>query len=284
MTNLIPMAGAGERFSQEGYKLPKPLIPVSGTPMILKAVNSLPKADKYVFVCRKEHIDDFKIDEILKEKYSDIEVIKIDYLTSGQASTCMLAEDKIDPEDSLLIGACDNGMTWSIEKFNFLIEEDVDAVIWTFRNNVTVKRNPKMYGWVEGDSDNALNVSCKTPISDNPINDHAIVGTFYFKKAKYFFNAVRKMQEKDRKVNNEFYVDVAMNELIEDNFNVKVFEIDKYICWGTPNDLKIYQYWESYFEKIFKKDSGEILKKAVFGMLPKNRLRANMLKRLKFIK
>ena len=33
-------------------------------------------------------------------------------------------------------------------------------------------------------------------------------------------------------------------------------------------------------EKIFKRDSGEILKRAVMGMLPKNRLRQHMIKRL----
>ena len=27
-------------------------------------------------------------------------------------------------------------------------------------------------------------------------------------------------------------------------------EIDNYICWGTPNDLKIYQYWQTFFDKV----------------------------------
>jgi len=34
-------------------------------------------------------------------------------------------------------------------------------------------------------------------------------------------------------------------------------------------------------EKIFKRDPGEILKRAVYGMLPKNKLRAKQIKRLK---
>ena len=37
-------------------------------------------------------------------------------------------------------------------------------------------------------------------------------------------------------------------------------------------------------EKIFKRDPGEVLKKAVMGMLPKNRLRQHMIKRLSFVK
>ena len=35
-------------------------------------------------------------------------------------------------------------------------------------------------------------------------------------------------------------------------------------------------------EKIFKTNPAEVLRKAVFGMLPKNKLRAEQIKRLKF--
>jgi large subunit ribosomal protein L13 len=36
------------------------------------------------------------------------------------------------------------------------------------------------------------------------------------------------------------------------------------------------------FKKIFKINPAEVLRKAVFGMLPKNKLRAEQIKRLKF--
>lgn len=253
MTNLIPMAGAGSRFSEEGYKDPKPLIEVSGKPMVIQAVMSLPAADRWIFICREEHIKNYRIDKILKESFPSCKIIAIDYLTEGQVKTCLLAEPHLQ-EESLLIGACDNGMEWDKKRYKSLISvENVDALIWTFRNNVTVKRNPEMYGWVSVDVDNnASKVFCKVPISNNPVNDHAIVGTFYFRKASYFFDAAREMIAKNRRINNEFYVDEAMNGLIEKGLKVKVFEIDKYICWGTPNDLRTYQYWESYFKNIFK--------------------------------
>ena len=28
-----------------------------------------------------------------------------------------------------------------------------------------------------------------------------------------------------------------------------MFEIDHYFCWGTPNELKTFQYWQSCFNK-----------------------------------
>ena len=250
MTLLIPMAGEGKRFKDKGYKYPKPLIEVSGKPMIIQAANALPKANHYAFVCRQEHVEEYSLDNLLKSNYPNCHIISINYLTEGQASSCLLAEGIIDSECQLLIGPCDNGMIWDRSRFQSMVNDtDNDTLIWTFRNNVTVKRNPQMYGWVAVDEkENAKKVSCKIPISDDPVHDHAIVGTFWFRKANYFFDYTKKMIAKNRRINNEFYVDELMNELIENGLSVKVFEIDKYICWGTPDDLKTYQYWESYFK------------------------------------
>jgi hypothetical protein len=107
-----------------------------------------------------------------------------------------------------------------------------------------------MYGWVKIDGNNrAMNVSVKVPISKNPYEDHAIVGTFWFKKIKYFNEGLRSMIQKDIRINDEFYVDSVMDELIKLGLNVKVFEINDYICWGTPNDYETFKYWQSYFHK-----------------------------------
>lgn len=251
MTNLIPMAGAGSRFATEGYKLPKPLIEVSGKPMIIQAGLSLPKSDRWIFICRDDHVKYYNIDVVLVDNFRSSKIVTIDHLTEGQASTCLLAEPYLHEDEPLLIGACDNGMIWDEQRYNSLTAHAaVDALIWTFRNNITVKRNPHMYGWVAVDEDNnASKVSCKVPISKNPVYDHAIVGTFYFRKARYFIDGAKEMIKRDRRIKNEFYVDAVINVLIEGGLRVKVFEVDKYICWGTPNDLRAYQYWERYFKK-----------------------------------
>ena len=62
MINLVTMAGKGKRFSDEGYLLPKPLIQIDGEPMIWKVIDCLPKASKWIFIVRQEHIDDYSID------------------------------------------------------------------------------------------------------------------------------------------------------------------------------------------------------------------------------
>ena len=49
------------------------------------------------------------------------------------------------------------------------------------------------------------------------------------------------MIDKDRRINNEFYMDVALDEGIQLGCVVLPLEVKKYICWGTPKDLIEYQ-------------------------------------------
>ncbi len=219
--------------------------------MIIQAAQQLPQAQKQAFVCLKEHVQKYHVDDVVRSYYPQANIVTLDEVTEGQACTCALGLTPEDAENPLLIGACDNGMVFDQEKYTHLMYDPlVDAVIWTFKNNPTSKRFPHMYGWVNVDTnDYATGVSVKVPVSSTPEKDHAIIGTFYFKKAGYFLQALEQLQAKDIRVNGEFYVDSCMQELIAMGLRVKVFEVDFYVGWGTPNDLKTYEYWQSFFNK-----------------------------------
>ena len=55
-----------------------------------------------------ELLSDNKILEINKKQ------ISIDYLSEGQAMTCLLAKKYLNPDDFLTIGACDNKMEFDL--------------------------------------------------------------------------------------------------------------------------------------------------------------------------
>lgn len=71
---------------------------------------------------------------------------------------------------------------------------------------------------------------------------------------------------------------------------VIVENINKIKLTGKKFEQKIYYHHTGYlgglkkisFKELFKKQPAEVLKRAVFGMLPKNKLRAKQIKRLKF--
>ncbi len=247
MANIIPLAGLGSRFTKEGYLLPKPLIPVSGIPMIIKAIRGMPKSDKWIFIVRQEHIDEYNIDKIIKTEIPHAIIIAVEKTTEGQACTCMLAEPYIDIEEPVFIAACDNTYVYNKEDYESLCtNKNIDAVIWTFTKREDLRHNPTSYGWCKLASDNITikDMYVKKPVSDDPYTDHAIVASFFFKRAKDFINAVNLMIKENYRINNEFYVDAVPIFLKKLGKVSVIFDVDLYICWGVPDDLYHYQMME----------------------------------------
>ena len=219
--------------------------------MIVQAANSLPNSQNHIFVTLKEHLENFPLENTLKNEYPDTTIVPINKVTEGQAITCSLGLKDVSKKASLLVAATDNGMIYNHLKYQELIKDkNVDAIIFTFRHHISSKNNPEMYGWVKTDyKENAIGVSVKVPISETPYEDHAIVGTFWFRKVELFEKSLQNLIDKNIRVNGEYYVDSLLSELIELGYKVKVLEVDDYICWGTPNDYETFVYWQSFFHK-----------------------------------
>ena len=249
MITLIPMAGAGSRFAEKGYTTPKPLLPVLGKPMVILANEMLPGKGKPIFVVRTEHIAQFGIDASLKKELPNCEIVTVTGLTEGQASTCLLAKNFINNDEELIIGASDNGMILDNEAFE-KEKQTCDALVFSFRNNPTVLANPKAYGWAVVNENNFITEMKVKYNMPEPLKNHAVVGAFWFKKGKYFVEAAERMIAQNRRINNEFYVDEVATDLIQLGYKVKVFEIQNYICWGTPSDFETFNYWENFFDAM----------------------------------
>lgn len=254
-TLILPMAGAGSRFSKKGYKLSKPLLDVNGKPMIIQAVNCLPETTNKTFICLNEHLKTYSLKSILDKEYNNCHIYGIDNVTEGQGCTTEIGikQDKIDMESSILISACDNGVYYNRLKYQSLLDdESIDIIIWTFRNNPTSRNNPNMYAWLETDKNDCItNVSCKNFIEGKHDlkNSHVIIGTMFFRKAKYFIDGLNMNYNENIRSNGEFYVDDVINQNIKMGLKVKVFEVENYICWGTPDDYETYLYWQRFFNK-----------------------------------
>jgi NDP-sugar pyrophosphorylase family protein len=249
-TLILPMAGKGERFSVEGYKKPKPMVVVDSYPMVIAAVKSLPNFKESYFICLENHVLEHNIDREIQNYYPNSKIISLSKVTEGQACTCELAIKKINPQDSILISACDNGACYDESEFLKMISSDIDVVVWTFRNNQTSKIKPNMYSWVEVDeNNNVLSVSSKKFNGGDPLKKHAIIGTFYYKRAQDFVNGLNENYRRNIRTNGEFFVDDIINRNVESGLKVKVFEVNHYICWGTPDDYRTYNYWREHFVK-----------------------------------
>lgn len=236
---LIPMAGAGTRFKNEGYKLPKPLIDVDGKPMIQRVVENLKINGKYIFIVQKEDYEKYNLGTILSLLVPNCEIVQTEGLTEGAACTTLLAKKYINTDDHLIIANSDQFVEWDSCDFIYnMISNDCDGGILTFKANETKWSYAKT---------NALGYVSEVA-EKKVISDDATVGIYYWKQSFKYIKYAEQMIAKNIRTNNEFYTCPVYNEAIQDNKKIKIFPIKKMWGLGTPEDLNFFK--ENYKGKF----------------------------------
>lgn len=228
---VIPMAGAGSRFAKAGYTFPKPLIEVGGKPMIQTVVENLNIDANYIFIVQNSHREQYNLDTTLRLIVPGCEIIGIDGVTEGAASTVLLAKNYINNDAPLFFANSDQYVEWNSSEFFYKMQETgADGGIPIFKST-----HPK-WSFARLDvNHHVIEVQEKNPISDN-----ATVGFYYFKKGSDFVKNAEEMIAANDRVNNEFYLCPVYNYLIKNGGVVRISEIQEMWGLGTPEDLDTY--------------------------------------------
>ncbi len=228
---LIPMAGAGSRFTNAGYTFPKPLIEVRGKSMIQVVVDNIGLDANYHFVVQKEHREKYNLDTMLNLIAENCKVIEVDGVTEGAACTALLAKKFINNNQPLFFANSDQWVDWDPVEFMYKMQETKsDGGIVTFEAN-----HPK-WSFAKTNNDGIVTeVAEKKPISTN-----ATVGYYYWKHGSDFVKYAEEMIEKNIRVNNEFYVCPVYNQAIEDGKIIRISRAKAMWGLGTPEDLDYY--------------------------------------------
>ena len=248
--NLIPMAGKGYRFKDYGYRLGKPMIPVNNKPMVITACESFLSASKWIFLPRQADLKKHPISEVLKAFHLNCVIVPVDHDTSGQAATCLLAENELSIKDPVFIASCDYATVYSAERWEEIIDdESIDGAIWTYRLGSFLTKDPKAFAYCETKSDGLtiFRIVEKDVISNNPGEDPMALGSFWFRRAKDFIYAIKHTIKNDITVNGEHYVANSINILLNEGKRFVIFDVDLWVSFGDPFELQVFQYWEEYF-------------------------------------
>lgn len=234
---VIPMAGAGSRFAQEGFKDPKPLIPINGVPMIKVVIDNLKaKVDcHFIFICQKKHVEAYGLRRKLTEWAPGADIVEIDGITEGAACTVLMAETLIKNDNPLMIANSDQFIDADINTYlNFMESKTLDGLIMTMTAN-----DPK-WSFIEVDKHELIT----RVVEKEVISNEATVGIYNFKKGKDFVNAAHRMIAFNDRTNNEFYVAPVYNYLIKEGYRTGYFNIGSesngMYGLGTPADLSIF--------------------------------------------
>lgn len=232
---VIPMAGHGSRFAKQGYKLPKPLIPIHTKPMIEAVINNIrPKKQecRFIYLCLQKHIEDYEIDKLLKNITADCEIVVVDSVTEGAACTVLLAEKYINNDDALMIANSDQWVDINIDDYlDKMDKENADGLIMTMFAD-----DPK-WSFVKYDGDKICEV-----VEKEVVSNEATVGIYNYKHGKDFVTAAKQMIKNNFRVNNEFYVAPAYNEMVKSGKKLTTYnigsEFDGMYGLGIPEDLE----------------------------------------------
>ncbi len=226
---VIPMAGNGSRFAQEGYLLPKPLIDVQGVPMIQRVVENLNIDGQYIFIVRQDHLDKYDLRTLLDRIAPGCIIVPTDGITEGATCSVLLAASHIDTDTNLLIANSDQFLEW--DSSAFLYESmNVDGCISTFEQT---DPNDKKWSYASLNTTGFVDRVAEKEV----ISTHANTGIYFWSKGSDFVRYARQMIDKNIRTNGEFYIAPVYNEAIIDNKKIKIQNCKKMWGLGVPADL-----------------------------------------------
>jgi capsule biosynthesis phosphatase len=232
MNIVIPIGGIGQRFKDEGYLMPKPLINVLGKPMIYKVINSLNlDKDDNIYIVYNNQLKECNFEDLLKFYFpnKNIYFISLDFLTRGAAETVLTGLNELPVKElnkEFLLIDCDT-----------FYEEDIINIYKSSPNknlifNFTDTNPEPIFSYLEMDKNSKVN----SIQEKNKISDHANTGAYGFESGVL----LKRYCEQVLNLNSELYISYVYNEMLKDNIRIYGQKISKFHCVGTPLQLQIY--------------------------------------------
>ena len=239
MQILIPMAGMGSRFRDQGYRLPKPLIDVHGQTMISRVITNLGPDQDFTFVVQRNHwLNNKRLFEQSVQNCAHSRFEFVETVTRGAAETCLLACKNLDMNQPLMIANCDQIMDWSAQHFASWFDSiDCDGTIVTFYSN-SIKNS-----YVRTDNNGWVVEAREKEV----ISSLATTGVYVWRRAQFFVDAATAMIEKNIRTNNEFYVCPVYNFNLMMGHKINTYHVNRHWPIGTPEDLP---YYVSHLQKF----------------------------------
>jgi len=232
---IIPLAGRGSRFQERGYTFPKPLIEIGTKSMIEVVLQNLnpPAPVRYTFICRKEHLTQFYLGDMLNLLAPDCHIIPLERDTAGALCSVLLAIDDLKPDEEILVANGDQYLSAPLDPFYEKCREPgTDGCILTF-----TATHPR-WSFARTDADGRV-----TAVAEKrPISKRATVGLYYFRRASDLLAGAERMLIKGLTTAGQFFVAPVYNELILDGKNITHHHLPdgSMQSLGTPEDLELF--------------------------------------------
>ncbi|GAB5410665.1 MAG: sugar phosphate nucleotidyltransferase [Balneolaceae bacterium] len=226
MKLIIPMAGRGTRVRPHSHTVPKPLLPVAGTMIIERLVETFVRTldreiKEIVYILGPDFGQSIK-DQLteMSSRYNAKATFRVQFPALGTAHAVSCANEDLDGE--VIITFADT-LFDSKEKFNL---EGADSVIWLKR-----VEDPSRFGVAVHEGDTITGFVEKP---EEFISDLAIIGVYYFKDGQELKRQVNRVMDEDIKgPGGEYFLTVALDNMINEGSIFKIATVDEWLDCGT---------------------------------------------------
>jgi dTDP-glucose pyrophosphorylase len=235
MKVVIPMAGRGSRFKNQGLDVPKPLIEVAdGKSIFMWALESIRGVDysQLIFIILREHDEQFQLKTLLRAAFgADVVIVALDEVTEGQLSTVLTARQWIDTEEDVLVISSDTYVVSTIG-------DDIRARKPDCAGIISVASMPgEQWSFARTDQDGrVVEVAEKVRISE-----HASTGMYYFSNGQQLVSTADEMIRNNERTRGEFYVMPVYQKYIEQGWRVETSEAVAMWDMGNPAALAAFR-------------------------------------------
>lgn len=232
MNVIIPIGGIGQRFKDEGYLMPKPLINVLGKPMIYRVIDNLNlDKDDNIFVVYNNQLKEYNFEDLLRFYFpkKNIYFISLDFLTKGAAETVLTGLNKLPVKElnkEFLIMDCD---TFYNEDIIGLYKQSPNKnLIYYFKDE---NPNP-IFSYIKvNNNGQVIDIKEKEKISHN-----ANTGAYGFESG----HLLKQYCERILNLKSELYTSYVYKEMLNDGVKIYGQLLSSFNCVGTPLQLQIY--------------------------------------------
>lgn len=251
MKIVIPMAGTGQRFVDSMYKDPKPLIKVNGRHIIDYIVRMFDRnEDDFIFLCNDKHLANTDMMQVLMNLVPKGKIVSIPAHKKGPVFTLIDHMDLMEDDEQVIVTYCDNPYLWDYKAFKkWVKDKNSDGVIMSHTGFHPHRLSTTMMAYMKQENGIVTTIKEKECYTDNPMEEHASTGTYYFGRGAYIKKYFRKLMDENITYNGEYYVTLVYNLMIRDGLLVHSYLTDFAMVFGTPEEVENFEAWQTILRK-----------------------------------
>jgi len=231
MNIVIPIGGIGQRFRDEGYLYPKPLINVLGKPMIYKVIENLNTTkEDTIYITYNNQLKDYNFEDLINFWFpnKNIKFVTLDHLTRGASETILNCLNEIPNKEldkEFLILDCD---TFYKEDIVTTYKKSSNKnLIFYFKDSTP----DPIFSYIKLNGKKVVSIKEKEKISDN-----ANSGAYGFSSG----NLLKKYITQILSLDEELYLSHVYNKMLSDKQSIDGCRVKDFHCVGTPLQLQVY--------------------------------------------